>query len=527
MKRRLPAPEARDAERRGLTSSRDDVFESSQPNSLPARPFRLMRTRHVVIKRKLKLWEALALSLGLMGPTLAVSGNGQGIIATVGKAVPLVFLLGFIGVALVAYGFIRLTQRYNHAGSAYALVGATLGPRAGFTAGFALLGTYLFFTVCTAAVFGAFLNALLSSVFGASTSVGYGLAATACLLMTGYLNTRDTSTVSRALLAIEGLGIAAMLVLVVVILSKGGAESTGVDFTTFTPDRIGVGAVLAAVVAAFLSWAGFEACAALGEETDNPLRNIPRALFGCVLLTGVLFVVVMFAQTIGFGTDAAGLAAFQSSGNTLGDLSETYIAHWFALMVLVTAVLSAFASNLSAVMASARLAMALARDGFGPRQFAEIDPTHRIPRNAVLAAAAIGAVVNVATWLTGWPVMGTGDAAIDAYFYFAVVGATCLLFVYLLVEVAVFAAWRKGQISVRVPELALPALGGAFILVVIGYSVKDAAGLSPVFVAIAWVIVGVLVAIFAGKLADRIGVSLTKELAKAESSHSSADERHV
>lgn len=39
-------------------------------------------------KRKLRLWEALALSLGLMGPTLAMAGNGQGIIGTVGKAVP-------------------------------------------------------------------------------------------------------------------------------------------------------------------------------------------------------------------------------------------------------------------------------------------------------------------------------------------------------------------------------------------------------------------------------------------------------
>src|SRR5215217_312810 len=101
-------------------------------------------------KRKLRLWEALALSLGLMGPTLAMAGNGQGIIGTVGKAVPLVFLLGFIGVALVA--------------------------------GFALFGTYLFFAICTAAVFGAFLNALLSSLAGEGTSLGYGIAAVACLL---------------------------------------------------------------------------------------------------------------------------------------------------------------------------------------------------------------------------------------------------------------------------------------------------------------------------------------------------------
>jgi amino acid transporter len=474
-------------------------------------------------RRKLKLWEALALSLGLMGPTLAMSGNGQGIIGTVGKAVPLVFLLGFGGVALVAYGFIRLTQRYNHAGSAYALVGATLGPRAGFVAGFALFGTYLFFAICTAAVFGAFLNAFLGSAAGAGTSVAFIVPAVLCLLVTGYMNTRNTTTVSRSLLAIEGVGIAAMVVLVLVILGKGGAESTGIDLTTFSPDGVGLGAVLGAVVAAFLSWAGFEACAALGEETDSPRRNIPRALFGSVLLTGVLFVLVMFAQTVGFGTDPAGLKDFQTSGNTLGDLAQTYVAHWFSLLLLVTAVLSAFASNLSSVMASARLAMALARHGFGPRQFAQIDPTHRIPRNAVIAMAGISILVNLFSWLAHWPVMGTGDPAIDTYFFYAVVGATCLLFAYLLVEVAVFAAWRRGDVKIRAAELVFPFLGGLFILIVIGYSVKDASGLSPAFVAVGWVLIGLLVAVLAGGLADRIGASLTKELSDVDEAHTVID----
>lgn len=477
----------------------------------------------MAVKRKLRLWEALALSLGLMGPTLAMAGNGQGVIATVGKAVPLVFLLGFFGVALVAYGFIRLTQRYNHAGSAYALVGATLGPRAGFVAGFALLGTYLFFTICTAAIFGAFVNALLVSSGGAGISIGFAITATLCLLVTAYLNTRDTSTVSRLLLVIEGLGITAMIVLVIVIFGQGGAESTGIDLSTFSPAGVGLESVLAAVVAAFLSWAGFEACAALGEETDSPRKNIPRALFGSVLLTGALFVIVMFAQTIGFGTDESGLAAFQGSGNTLGDLGETYVAHWFALILLVTAVLSAFASNLSSLLAAARLTMALARDGFGPQQLAHVDSEHHIPRNAVLVLAAVGIIVNVVSWLSGWPVMGTGDAAIDTYFFYAVVGATCLLFVYLLVEVAVVAAWRHGQIQIKPVELALPGLGGVFILVVIGYGVKDATGVSPAFVAIGWVFIGLCVAVLARNLAQRIGASLTKELAEVEDGHTRLD----
>ena len=76
------------------------------------------------------------------------------------------------------------------------------------------------------------------------------------------------------------------------------------------------------MVAAFLSWAGFEACASMGEETDNPGRNIPRALAGTLILTGVLFVVVMFAQVVGFGTDQAGLDAFQEFGKHVGRLGQ-------------------------------------------------------------------------------------------------------------------------------------------------------------------------------------------------------------
>ncbi|MEO6019557.1 MAG: APC family permease [Knoellia sp.] len=464
-------------------------------------------------RRKLKLWEALALSLGLMGPTLAMSGNGQGIIGTVGKAVPLVFLLGFFGVALVAHGFIRLTQRYNHAGSAYALVGATLGPRSGFVAGFALAGTYLFFTICTAAIFGAFLNALLGIGGGDHPPVvGFGISALVCLVVTAYLNTRDTTTVSRLLLLIEGIGITGMVILVLVIFGKGGAATTGIDVSTLSPTGVSLSSVIAAVVAAFLSWAGFEGCAALGEETDDPRRNIPRALFGSVLLTGVLFVVVMFAQTVGFGTDKAGLAAFQTSGNTLGDLGDNYVGQWFGIALIVTAVMSAFASNLSSVAAAGRLTMALARDGFGPARLAEVDPKHHSPRTAILFTAVVAVIVNLLSWATRWPNMGTGDAAIDSYFFFAVVGATCLLFAYLLVEVAVFAAWRRGLVSLRSWELIVPTLGGLFIILVIAFGVKDATGLSPAFVAIAWVGIGVVIALAASKLAARIGASLRDEL---------------
>jgi len=69
---------------------------------------------------------------------------------------------------------------------------------------------------------------------------------------------------------------------------------------------------------------------ALGEETDNPRRNIPFAIAGAVAFTGVFYVFVMFAQSLGFGLDANGVKAFSTSGAPLGDLSTTYIDKGFA-----------------------------------------------------------------------------------------------------------------------------------------------------------------------------------------------------
>nr|MDT0526269.1 amino acid permease [Streptomyces sp. DSM 41633] len=98
---------------------------------------------------------------------------------------------------------------------------------------------------------------------------------------------RDIRVLAKILLGIEGIGIVAMIVLVIAIFAQGGAPTTGFDFSVFSFSGSGVSpsAVLSGVVAAFLSWAGFEACASMGEETDNPGRNIPRALGGTLILT--------------------------------------------------------------------------------------------------------------------------------------------------------------------------------------------------------------------------------------------------
>src|SRR6201993_1259177 len=97
-----------------------------------------------------------------MAPTLAMSVTGVAPAAALGRAAPLAFVVAALGGGRVACGFVRLAGDFSHAGSVYAFVGHALGPRPGFLAGWALLGTYLVFppvSIMGVAIFGrAFLD---------------------------------------------------------------------------------------------------------------------------------------------------------------------------------------------------------------------------------------------------------------------------------------------------------------------------------------------------------------------------------
>jgi len=314
-----------------------------------------------------------------------------------------------------------------------------------------------------------------------------------------------------------------MVVLVVVIFAKGGAPTTGIDFSVFTVDGVSSSAVISGVVAAFLSWAGFEACASMGEETDDPGRNIPRALAGTLLLTGVLFVIVMFAQVVGFGTDAAGLEAFQGSGNTLGDLGSTYVGQWFSLLIIFTATVAAFGCHLATSATSGRMLYAFGRDGFGPSALAQIHEGTGGPRFATWLVVGVALVVDLLCGAFRWPDMGTGNPAIDTYFLFAVAGSVCLMVCYLLVELA--AAWFVGAPKFarvhggggKVLGLALPLLGAGVIAVVLWFNVEDATEWTAApLLGLYWCAIGLMIALAASGIAKRVGASLSAELAATE-----------
>lgn len=188
------------------------------------------------LHRRLGLFEVTALSVGFMGPVMAMALNGIGIANLVGKAVPFTFIVSFVGTLLVAYAFIRLTRFFTHAGSVYALAGSTLGPRAGFFGGFALLGTYVFFAACITGACAVFFEAMLGQLGLTMTGGWWVLVPLVVAALALLMNTRESLTTTRVLLAIGFLGIIAMVILaVIVIVRVGGPDSLSAPESTWAP----------------------------------------------------------------------------------------------------------------------------------------------------------------------------------------------------------------------------------------------------------------------------------------------------
>ena len=338
------------------------------------------------LRRELSVWEAIGLSLALMAPSMAANINPQATAGTVGRAVPLAFLLATLGVLLIAYTFVRLCQRFHHAGSVYGFVGATLGARAGVVAGWSLLGTYVFYGVVTSTAAGIFGAAALDSLGiwpDQPPWAGFVVAAVALLLVLVLAIVRVRGG-TRVLLTIEGLTVALILVVAVVVLVRLATGTApggrGVDLSVFTPAPGTDGSALfLGIVFGFLSFAGFEAAATLGEETRDPRRTIPRAILGVAIFGGVYFVFVTAVEVMGFGADDAGVAAFTKSPSLMGDLGTSYVAAWVGDVITIGAAVSAFGCALACAVGAARLLFALGRDGVLPRSFGAVAPDRGTP----------------------------------------------------------------------------------------------------------------------------------------------------
>src|SRR6267154_6393374 len=92
----------------------------------------------------LRLVDAIAISVSVIAPGMAMLLNVTGVSAVSGGSTPLAFLLGGIACLALAFVVIGFTRRMAAAGYAYTYTSRSLGKGAGFMAGW----LYFFGMIC-------------------------------------------------------------------------------------------------------------------------------------------------------------------------------------------------------------------------------------------------------------------------------------------------------------------------------------------------------------------------------------------
>jgi amino acid transporter len=444
----------------------------------------------------LGLPHAIVISVAVMSPAASIFFNTVPQAGLVGAAIPLCYVVGFVVALLVANQYSEFSRELPSSGSAYTFVTEGLGAKAGFLVawiGLAALGIGVPYSFV---LMSANLETLVVRWFGFDLPwPAYFVAAVGIVFALCYWGIRQSLRIDLTFLAFE-LGVCVVLAAVVLWRVGSGSELSATPFTTAgVPAN---GDLTIGIVLAVLSFIGFETAATLGEETRNPHRNIPRAVYGSMIVVGIFYVLMAYAATVGYGLDSM-TSGYAHDPAPFDTIARHFGGATFAALIDVVGLLSFFTAALAIVNGGARLLFAAARDGALPRWLATTHTVRATPIAGVTLLCALGLVLGI----------GLGEllSPITAFAFFGTIDAIFVLLIYVLVNLAcLLFFWRKRRARFNplrhglVPILGLLITAG---IVAAAVASPGDAPLSyiPIVVAL-WLALGIaLLIVTRGKLA--------------------------
>jgi amino acid transporter len=350
------------------------------------------------LKRSLSFWTNFAVGFAFISPVVGLYAIIA--LATFAAGPAWVWALPIVlaGQLLVACVFAELASQYPIAGGVYQWTRRLTSATYAWFAGWIYVWT-LMLTVTAVAYFG---SVWLAAVFDATPSAnGQVLWAFALLLVTTFVNAVGLNPLKY----VVNVGIAAECIASVLIglllllffrnhpisyLWEGlGAEASFNSGSYFA-------AFVAAIAISGWAFVGFDSCGSVSEETQDPMRRVPRAILFSLLSVGAVIILNSIAIGLSFEDTKAIM-----SGDVLDPVTPAVVDAFgsWAEKPFELVVLAAFIACGIAVQATAtRVLFSLSRDRMLPAS----SVLSRVGHNKVpLGALAIASVVSACGLLFG------------------------------------------------------------------------------------------------------------------------------
>jgi amino acid transporter len=315
---------------------------------------------------------------------------GGGIYARVGQvaaetggAIWVAFALALVMAAFTAGSYAELVGKYPRAGGAGLYVHRAFGhPFLSFIVAFAVVASGIASASALARAFGG-------DYLSAFVDVPVVLTALGLVALIAAVNLRgieESVKINVVFTLVEMSGLVLIVVVAAVAIAGGDAEPARAF--DFKEDASMLGAALAGAAIAFYALIGFEDSVNVAEETQDPARTYPKALFGALAIAGTLYLLVTIGASMVVPTED--LAA--SSGALLEVIRQGPLDIPEKLFSAIGLLALSNGALINMIMAS-RLLYGMAQEGVVPRPFAKVLPVRRTPWFAIAFTTAVAAVL--------------------------------------------------------------------------------------------------------------------------------------
>ncbi len=339
---------------------------------------------------------------------------GAGIYTIIGKIAGyggnmtwLAFSIAWITALMTAFSYAELSSAFPKAGGEYEYAKKAFGKRWGIGLGSIISLNGIVSGATVAVGFAGYLSQLLDfNVLAGSLGI------IALIFLVNVSGIRESSAVNIGFTIIEIGGL--LFVIFAAMPSIGN-----VDLTVLPPG--GFTAIFTASALAFFAFIGFEEIVKLAEETHEPEKNIPRALFWAGGIVAIVYLAV--------AVSAVSALDYKELANASGPLAAVAQSRFGRAGIIAISVIALFATSntiLSNMLGSSRVLLNMSRETPLLARFSRVSAKRKTP---------VAALVLILVVMAGFAMIGDIEliariANIFVFLTFIVVNACVIVLRY-------------------------------------------------------------------------------------------------
>lgn len=333
-----------------------------------------------------------ASTLANIAPAMSFFFGFGVIVEGAGVAAPLTILVAMVGILFLANTLSEFSRFTPSAGSFVTFLGKAFGPTVAAAAAVFVIFGYIVAAGSVVNISGGWTEITIQKYLG--VDIPWQIITAVVCAIVGYLVAKGVTLSTRWAAVFFYFELFLLLVVAILVLIANGGH---VSLAPFNPANLkhglaGVGLGFPLAIYLFIGW---ENSATLAEETREPRKNVPRALFTSTLVIGSLYAFLAFATDIGFHNNAA---AINASSVPFIDAARAALGG-FVFLAYLAGVTSIFSALIGLTNSQARILFNSGREGLLPDFLGRVHRTNHTPWIATWAFLVISLAI---VYIFGW-----------------------------------------------------------------------------------------------------------------------------